>query len=110
ERHVLGVAADETVPGVPPARLRDLSVLGEVIEADDVVAVGEQLLHEVAADEPGGARDEHLHGRRFRRNPKTSTTGLSIARSRYSSWHAPRNTISASRSAVSSGTKVGSWT
>ena len=38
----------------------DRAVLREVVEADDLVPAAEQLLHDVAADEPGRAGDQHL--------------------------------------------------
>ena len=41
--------------------MADRTVLGEVVEADHLVPALEQLLDDVAADEPGRARDEHLH-------------------------------------------------
>ena len=58
---VLGVALDEAVAGVLVVRLRQPAVLREVVEADDVVARLEQLGHEIAVDEPGGAGDEDAH-------------------------------------------------
>ena len=53
---VLGVAADEAVAGDGPRRAGDLAVLREVVQPDDLVAGREQLLDDVAADEPRGRR------------------------------------------------------
>ena len=61
QRHVLGVALDEAVARVVVVRLGQPAVLREVVEPDDVVARLEQLGHEIAIDEPGGAGDEDAH-------------------------------------------------
>jgi hypothetical protein len=34
----------------------------EVVEADDLMAVGEQPVNQCGADEPGGSGDESPHG------------------------------------------------
>ena len=43
-------------------RLLQLAVLGEVVEADDLVAGLQQLFDQIAADEAGRAGDEDFHG------------------------------------------------
>ena len=40
---------------------RDVVVVGEAVEADDVVTLGAERLGEVRADEAGGAGDEVAH-------------------------------------------------
>ena len=65
--HVLPV---ELEPRRLAGLLRKCSRPGrKVVVADDVVAVGEQPVHQVAGDESGGAGDEDFHGsaRRARR-------------------------------------------
>jgi hypothetical protein len=62
--HQLNVAAvplNQLVVGVVVVRLGDLPVLREVIDAHDGVTPAEQLLNDVAADEPGRSADENLH-------------------------------------------------
>ena len=61
ERAVLGIALDESIPRVVVVALGHPPVLAEVVEPHDLVAGGQQLLDEVATDEPGSAGDEHLH-------------------------------------------------
>ena len=61
QRDVLGVALDEPIARVLVVRLRQPAVLAEVVEPDDVMAGLEQLGHEVAVDEPGGAGHEDAH-------------------------------------------------
>ena len=51
EVDVAGVALDEAVVGVVVVGLGDLAVLGVVVDADDRVARGQELLDDVAADE-----------------------------------------------------------
>ena len=58
---VAGVALDEPVARVVVVGLRDLAVLGVVVDADDLVAAPQQLLDDVAADEAGRAADQDLH-------------------------------------------------
>ena len=48
------------VVGVVVVGLGHLAVLGEVVDADDGVAAGQQLLDHVAADEAGRAADQDL--------------------------------------------------
>src|SRR5437867_500358 len=55
-------------------RLGQPAVLAEVVEADDLMTGIEQLRHQVAVDEPGGACDEDSHA---------VTTGL---RATYRLW------------------------
>ena len=59
---VLGVAAHEAVALMVLIALLDLPVLREVVEAHDLVAEIEQVLDQVAADEAGGAGDQHTQG------------------------------------------------
>ena len=61
ERGVLGVALDEPIARMVVVRLGQPAVLGEVVEADDLVPGLEQLGDEIAVDEPGGAGDEDAH-------------------------------------------------
>ena len=67
------VFADVAVAGVPgeplEARLleADVVVVVDDVEADDLVAAGEEALGDVVADEAGGAGDEDAHGDRVRR-------------------------------------------
>jgi len=44
-----------------PLHFQRLAVLGEVVDAYDRVTPAEQLLNDVAADEPGRSADENLH-------------------------------------------------
>ena len=53
QRDVLGVALDEPVARMVVVRLGQAAVLAEVVEPDDLVAGVEQLVDEVAVDEPG---------------------------------------------------------
>jgi hypothetical protein len=57
---VTGVALDQRVVGVVVVGLGELAVLGEVVDADHGVAVGEQALHDIPADEPGRPGHEDL--------------------------------------------------
>ena len=59
ERHVAGVPLDEAVVGIIVVRLRHLPVLGEVVDADDVVSSPEQLFDDIAADEARRTGDEN---------------------------------------------------
>jgi hypothetical protein len=61
ELGVLRVALDQAVARVRVVGLRDAAVLGEVVEADHVPAVLEQLLHEVAGDEAVRTGDQGFH-------------------------------------------------
>ena len=58
---VATVTYDEAVIRLIVVRPRHASVLGEIVEADDFVTGVQQLLHEVAADKPGGAGDKDFH-------------------------------------------------
>ena len=79
---VLGVAADEAIAGIGLAGLTQFAVLGEVVQPDDVMALGQQLLDQVAADEAGGPGDQNLHRLSLPRKSKTSMTGFAMARPR----------------------------
>jgi len=59
--YVAAVPLDQLVVGVAVVGLGDLPVLGEVVDAYDRVTPAEQLLNDVAADEPGRPADENLH-------------------------------------------------
>ena len=48
--------------GEVPLLVVERVIVVEVVEADDGVAAGEEGLGESAADEAGGAGDEHFHG------------------------------------------------
>lgn len=50
---VVSIALDEPEPGVIVVGVGNPSVLGEVVDADDLVAASKQLLHHVAANETG---------------------------------------------------------
>src|SRR5262249_39668977 len=111
EAGVLRVALHELEPRMPVVGLRDAPVLAEVVEADDLPAVLEELGDEVARDEPVRAGDEGLHT--TDRPPFTefqmSITGfLPKSRSFHAVWGAPMKTMSARRSASSTGTSVSS--
>ena len=58
---VLGVAAHEPIAGRLIARVGQLAVFGEVVQADDLVARLKQLLDEVSPNEPGRSRDQNFH-------------------------------------------------
>lgn len=58
--HIPGVALDEGVVGVLVIGLHDGAVLGVVVDAEHRVTAGQQLLDDVAANEPGRARDHDL--------------------------------------------------
>ena len=75
---VLRVALDEPIARVVVVGLDQASVLGEVVQSDDLVAGLEQLRDEVAVDEAGCAGDEDTHQSRIPppRAPQTSTTSL----------------------------------
>ena len=51
---------------------RDVVVVGEAVEPDDLVALGAQGLREMRADEAGGAGDEIPHRRNCRGLPGPS--------------------------------------
>ena len=78
EGRVLRVALDEAVVRVIVERLGNAAVLGEVVEADDVMARLEKLRNEVPVDETGGTGDQDPHYRRipWPIAPQTSTTSL----------------------------------
>ena len=59
---ILGVALNEAVRRMLQRLLMNRAVFGEIIEADDLMTGVEQLFHEIAADEAGGAGDEDFHG------------------------------------------------
>src|SRR5205085_2953519 len=61
QRRILGIALDEAIGRVGVVGARHAAVLREVVDADDLVTRGQQLLDEIAADETGGAGDENLH-------------------------------------------------
>jgi hypothetical protein len=46
--------------------LRELPILGKVVQPHDLMSVVEKLLNEIPADEAGGASDEKSH-----ENPKS---------------------------------------
>ena len=53
------VAFDESEAAIFQRVGRELLPAGDqIVEADDVVAVGEQAVHQIAPDKPGAARDE----------------------------------------------------
>ena len=58
---VLRVAFDKPVARMIVVALGHAPVLAAVVEPDHLVTGGEQLLDEVAADEPGSAGDKYLH-------------------------------------------------
>jgi hypothetical protein len=60
---VLGVALDLAEVGVVTEGPLDGAVLGEVVEADDLMSGPQQILDQIARDEPGRAGDEDLHVR-----------------------------------------------
>src|SRR5438046_717104 len=67
--------------------LADLPVLGEVVHPDDLVTPGEELLNDIAADEPGRAADQyalHVH-------PLWARSGPAVARSGAASRSALRS-------------------
>ena len=59
QRGVARVTDDESVLGVVVVRLGDRAVLRVVVDADDGIVAGEQLLDDVAADESRRSGDEH---------------------------------------------------
>jgi hypothetical protein len=58
---VLGISPNETIARVPLTGLLDFAVLGEVVEAQDLVTAGQELLDKIASDEAGRTRDQDLH-------------------------------------------------
>ena len=60
---ILGVAGDPAVTGIGVVRPLERAVLRIVVEADHLVTGRQQLLDEIAGDEPGGACHEDLHVR-----------------------------------------------
>ena len=44
-----------------PGEVRRIARVGELVEHDDPVAGRGEAVHEVGADEPGAAGDEHAH-------------------------------------------------
>ena len=78
---VLRIALDEAVAWVVVVRAGERAVLAEVVDPDDFVPVLQQVRHEVAVDEPGGAGDEDLHSRIPSPSaPQTSTTSLPVSK------------------------------
>ena len=59
-RRVAEVALEELDP---PEHAREVRLLarGQVVQDDDLVAVGEQAIDEIGADEPGSAGHAGLH-------------------------------------------------
>src|SRR5688572_20825275 len=98
ERHVLGVALDKPIGGMVVVALRHPAVLAEVVDADNLVAVRQELIYEVAADETSGACDEDPHRRMpWPVTPHTSTTSRPpTSRPRYARCGAPSTSRSAS--------------
>jgi hypothetical protein len=70
-RGVEEIAFDHPEPGIGRGILeKTLESRREVVEADDVIALGEQAVHEGAADETGRAGDED--GSAFRNHAMAS--------------------------------------
>ncbi len=55
------VEAEDLLPPRVLLLQRDVVVVGEAVESDDVVTLGAQRLGEVGADEAGSAGDEVAH-------------------------------------------------
>ena len=73
--HVLGVALHQLIAGIAVIAALDGTVFAEVVDADNLVLVAQELGHQVAGDEAGRAGDEHLHKRMpCPRIPQMSTT------------------------------------
>ncbi len=69
------IAGEVDAPDVQPAHVlllqRDVVVVGEAVEADDIVSPVAQGVREVRADEPGGAGDEVQHRQNCRDSPRS---------------------------------------
>src|SRR5205823_6519760 len=89
------------------------TILGEIVEADDLVAGRQEFLDEVARDEPGRARDEDFHDGNapLPKIFQISMTGLESGSlsCRYSRWGAPTNSRSDRATNSSSVRNRGSW-
>src|SRR5262249_2503199 len=59
---ILRIALREMIVRVTVVALGDRTVFAEIIDPDDHVAGREQLLDQIAADEPRRAGDQDLHG------------------------------------------------
>src|SRR5262249_5234669 len=66
---VLGIALDKAVVRVGQGVLAEGAVLGEVVQADDVVPGVKQFFDEIAADEARRPRDENPHACPSRTEP-----------------------------------------
>jgi hypothetical protein len=55
---VAGIGHDQAVVGMVVVRLRDRTVLRVIVDADDAVTARQQLLDDIAADEPRGSTDQ----------------------------------------------------
>ena len=112
EGGVLGVALHQAVGGMAVVGPAHRAVLAEVVDADDRVAGPQQLRHQVAADEAGGAGDEDLQSRmpspsRFQ---MSTTVWPLVGSPLYARWGAARIRVSASARTCSRGTSLESGT
>jgi hypothetical protein len=74
ELRVFGVALDETVARVVVEAALERTVLGVVVDADDLVAGVEQVGDEIPGNKPGSAGDENSQSRMGPVIPQMSTT------------------------------------
>jgi hypothetical protein len=61
QRHVLAVAEHEAVIGVAVMGFGDRAVFAEIVDADDMVPVLEQLGDDITRNEAGGSGDQDFH-------------------------------------------------
>jgi hypothetical protein len=80
---ITGIAFDEVVRGVVVVGLGNPSVLRIVVDADDLVTAAEELLDQVAADEPGRTGHQDLHERPFIFSRSCSTVRAGPNANRY---------------------------
>ena len=61
QRHILAVAEHEPVVGVAVMGLGDRAVFAEIVDADDMVPMPEQLGDDITCNEAGGSGDQDFH-------------------------------------------------
>src|SRR5215475_12315172 len=88
---ILRIAAREMIAGMAVIALGDRAILAEIVDADHLVAGGQKLLHQIAADEASRAGDQNFHAKIF--IPSLFIPSLFIQQTSYGSARQRSTTI-----------------